>query len=184
MFALQRWTLGHTESAVQGRAVIFKNSEAWEHHIGQSDRSLLNVLSTLQVFTNLAAESNMEDTRQDEVLHMIHLLTRFPPTVRVACILMRGATPRLPERAAVAQCLLLFGLILEKAMNMKVSRPNDDAELPSRYVDIGDISKIVSPADMNVLGKRSLRLRRHKSLLCAWLITCLGSNAFTPDPVM
>jgi hypothetical protein len=89
----------------------------------------------------------MEETRQDAVLHMVHLLTRFPPAVRAAYILMRRETPRLTERAVLGQCLyevlksvvsqrviqsdpkryfegsrLLFGLILEKAKNLKVSR--------------------------------------------------------------
>jgi hypothetical protein len=98
------------------------------------------------MFTHLAIGSNMEDERQDAVLRMIHLLTQFPPAVRAAYILMRGETPQLSEKAALAQCLyevlkkmvplqivrsdprrffegsrLLFGLILEKAKNLKLS---------------------------------------------------------------
>jgi hypothetical protein len=97
----------------------------------------------------------MKEVQQGAILHMIHLLTRFPPAVRAAYIIMRGETPRPPERAALVQCLyevlkdvvplrivhsntkrllegsrLLFGLILEKAKNLKVSKNVDDAQLP------------------------------------------------------
>ncbi|KAG9196251.1 hypothetical protein G6011_01372 [Alternaria panax] len=87
----------------------------------------------------------MDPEQRDAVLHMIHPLTHFPPAVRAVHILMRGETPGLPERAALAQCLyealtnfvplqtihsdakrffegslLLFGLILEKAKSMRI----------------------------------------------------------------
>lgn len=146
IFAVSRRGSDQTEGPTPGKAAIFKKSQAWGHQPSQSDRGISNFLSTLRVFTHLVANGNMEDTRQDAILHVIHLLTRFPPAVRAAYILMRGETPCLSERAALAQCLhevlkiivplqtvqmdpqricegsrLLFGLILEKAKNMKVS---------------------------------------------------------------
>jgi len=149
IYAVRRWSLGRSERIDQGKAGIFKESEAWKHHIGQTDRGLASLLSTLRVFTELAANGSMEDERRDAVMHMIYLLTRFPPAVRAAHILMRGETPGLPERAALAQCLyevlknvvplqivrsdpkrffegsrLLFGLILEKAKQMKITKEN------------------------------------------------------------
>ncbi|KAF1833256.1 hypothetical protein BDW02DRAFT_599244 [Decorospora gaudefroyi] len=158
-----------TETAFQGKAGIFKKSEAWEHHIGQTDRGISSLLSTLRVFTSLTSEGNMESIRQDAVLHMIHLLTRFPPAVRAAHILMRGETPGLPERAALAQCLyevlkimvplqtirsdpkrffegsrLLFGLILEKAKHMKVSNLKDDSELPYVGMKVYDLRNSIT----------------------------------------
>jgi hypothetical protein len=36
--------------------------------------------------------------------------------------------------------------------------------------------------EINVLNNRSLRLQKYKSLLCAWLIACLG-NVSVPDPL-
>ena len=36
--------------------------------------------------------------------------------------------------------------------------------------------------DMNVLNNRSLRLQKYRSLLCAWLIACLG-NVSVSDPL-
>jgi hypothetical protein len=144
IFAVQRWITGQAESS-QGKAAIFKKSAAWELPNGQSDRGLSNLLSTLRVFANLTSGGTMDDAQQDAVLHLIHLVTRFPPAVRAAYILMRGETPRYSERAALIQSLyevlrsivplrmvqsdpkrllegsrLLFGLILEKAKNLKV----------------------------------------------------------------
>ena len=154
IFAVQRWTNAQAESA-QGKAGIFKKSDAWEHPNGQSDRGISNLLSTLRVFAGLTSGGTMEEAQQDAVLHTLHLLTRFPPAVRAAYILMRGETPRSPERAALAQCVyevlkavvplriiqsnpmrlfegsrLLFGLILEKAKNMKISSVTDHPHLP------------------------------------------------------
>jgi hypothetical protein len=154
IFAIERWTNGQMES-VHGKAGIFKKSDSWELPNGQSDRGMSNLLSTLRVFSHLTSGGAMKEAQQDAILHMIHLLTRFPPAVRAAYIIMRGETPRPPERAALVQCLyevlkdvvplrivhsntkrllegsrLLFGLILEKAKNLKVSKNVDDAQLP------------------------------------------------------
>jgi hypothetical protein len=142
IFAIERWTNGQMES-VHGKASIFKKSDSWELPNGQSDRGMSNLLSTLRVFSHLTSGGAMKEVQQGAILHMIHLLTRFPPAVRAAYIIMRGETPRPPERAALVQCLyevlkdvvplrivhsntkrllegsrLLFGLILEKAKNL------------------------------------------------------------------
>jgi hypothetical protein len=50
----------------------------------------------------------MKEIRQDAVSHMIHLLTRFPPAVRAACIFMRREMPRVSKRTALAQRLYGF----------------------------------------------------------------------------
>jgi hypothetical protein len=111
----------------------------------------------------------MEDIRKDAVLHTIHLLTRFPPAVRAAYIFMRGETPQMSERAALAQCLyealksvirpeviksdpkryyegsrLLFGLILEKAKNLEVSKINDDTDLPYVNMKVFDLRNLIT----------------------------------------
>jgi hypothetical protein len=167
IYAVQRWTLGRNERIDQGKAGIFNKSEAWMHHVGQTDRGLASLLSTLRVFTALTADGSMDDERRDAVLHMIHLLTRFPPAVRAAHILMRGETPGLPERAALAQCLyevlknvvplqtvrsdpmrffeasrLLFGLILEKAKQMKITSAN--SELPYVGMKMYDLRNLTT----------------------------------------
>ncbi|KAI4677039.1 hypothetical protein J4E81_010999 [Alternaria sp. BMP 2799] len=167
IYAVQRWTLGREERVDQGKAGIFKESEAWKHHVGQTDRGIASMLSTLRVFTELTANGSMEDDRRDAVLHMVHLLTQFPPAIRAAHILMRGETPGLPERAALAQCLyeilknvvplqtirsdpkrffegsrLLFGLILEKAKQMKIT--TEDAGLPYIGMKVYDLRNLTT----------------------------------------
>jgi hypothetical protein len=168
IYAVQRWTLGQNERIDQGKTGIFKESEAWKHHIGQTDRGLASLLSTLRVFTELTANGSMEDDRRDSILHMMHLLTRFPPAVRAAHILMRDETPGLPERAALAQCLyevlrnvvpphtirsdpkrffegsrLLFGLILEKAKNMRIES-GKDSTLPYVGMRVYDLRNLIT----------------------------------------
>lgn len=103
VYVVQRWTIT-AEELLQGKAGIFQKSAAWEHADGQSDRGISNLLSSLRVFADLT--SGMEEAREDAVLHMLYLLTRFPPAVRAAYILMRGETLRYPERAALSQCLM------------------------------------------------------------------------------
>ncbi|KAI4936692.1 hypothetical protein J4E86_011309 [Alternaria arbusti] len=167
IYAVQRWTLGRNERTDQGKAGIFKESEAWKHHIGQTDRGLASLLSTLRVFTDLTANSSMDDERRDALIHMIDVLTHFPPAIRAAHILMRGETPCLPERAALAQCLyevlknvvplqtirsdtqrlfegsrLLFGLIMEKAKQMKIA--NENADLPYIGMKVYDLRNLTT----------------------------------------
>ena len=167
IYAVQRWTLGRNERTDQGKVGIFKESEAWKHHVGQTDRGLASLLSTLRVFTELTANGSMEDEQRDAVIHMVHVLTQFPPAIRAAHILMRGETPGPPERAALAQCLyevlknvvplqtirsdttrlfegsrLLFGLILEKAKQMKIT--NENAGLPYIGMKVYDLRNLTT----------------------------------------
>jgi hypothetical protein len=168
IFAVQRWENAQAETA-QGKAGIFKKSEAWTHPNGQSDRGLANMLSTLRMFSRLTSGGVMGAAQQDAVLHLVHLLTRFPPAVRAAYILMRGETPRSPERAALSQslhevlkdvmplrivgsnplrllegCRLLFGLILEKAKNLKVAKIDDDLQLPYVGMRVHDLRNMIT----------------------------------------
>jgi hypothetical protein len=115
-------------------------------------RAMAMLLSSLRVFTDRIGAKRMEHPTQDAVLHIFNLLTRFPPAVRAVHILMHGKSPRLCERAALAQALyevlksvvplqliksdmtrlfegarLLFGLILEKAKHVKL---REDLQMP------------------------------------------------------
>ena len=108
-------------------------------------------LASLRVFTDLIHSKEMEQSVQDAVLHIIFLLTKFPPAIRTIYILMKGDTPRPHECAALSQALyevlscyvpskiieddcrrvfegsrLLFGLILETADRIKLK----DSPLP------------------------------------------------------
>lgn len=132
--------------------------------IGQSERGLANLLSTLRIFASITHASKMESPEQDAVLHVFYLLTRFPPAVRAMHVLMVGKSPSRAEQAALAQAVyeilktivplhairsdsarlfegsrLLFGLLLEKAKHLKVSMHSQDAGLAyinSRTVEI------------------------------------------------
>lgn len=168
IYAVQRWTVAREELA-DGKAGIFQKSAAWEHPHGQSDRGIACLLSTLRVFISLTSGRAMEDERQDAVLHMIYLLTRFPPAVRAIYILMRGETPPSAERAALAQSIyevlksvvplrvvgsdplrffegsrLLFGLILEKAKNLKITKANNAMNLPYVSMSVYDLRNMIT----------------------------------------
>ncbi|KAJ4303176.1 hypothetical protein N0V90_002069 [Kalmusia sp. IMI 367209] len=106
------------------------------------------------MFAGLVHPQKMEEQEQDAVLHILMLLTKFPPAVRAVQILMRGETPQASERAAIVQCIyevlkdivplrvvnndstrllegsrLLFGLVIEKAKHLKLSMHDQD-QLP------------------------------------------------------
>jgi hypothetical protein len=59
--------------------------------------------STLRVFAGLINAKHMEDQQQDAVLHVVHLLTQFPPAVRAVHTLMNGKSLRPCEQAALTQ---------------------------------------------------------------------------------
>jgi ubiquitin-protein ligase/uncharacterized protein YegL len=102
-------------------------------------------LSSLRVFAHLTGVEASNEQLRDSVLHVIHLLTGFPPAVRTMHILASGNTPTPQERAALCQSMyevvksmippnvigfessrffegsrLLFGLLLEKSKNFKL----------------------------------------------------------------
>ena len=96
-----------TKAVNIGKAAIFKKQHAWENPLGQSDRGFANQLSTLRTFTDITSGCNMDEGQRDAILRILHLMTRFPPAVRAAYVLMRGETPRPSECAALSQALYL-----------------------------------------------------------------------------
>lgn len=159
----------HTANVSVGKAAIFEKQHAWEHPLGQSERALANLLSTLRKFTDITSGSNMEEDQQDAVLRILHLMTRFPPAVRTAYVLMRGETPQPSECAALSRCLyeilkevvplatiqndprrffegsrLLFGLILGKAKTMRVSSSSGDTRLPYTSMRVHDLRNTIT----------------------------------------
>lgn len=156
---------------MRGKDAIFRKSKAWEHPLGQSERGLASLLSTLRVFAHLTSAREMDPSEQDAILHIFYLLTRFPPAVRSIHVLLMGKSISQPEQAAITQCVyevlktviplqtvkhdsarllegsrLLFGLILEKAKHIKHSG-NDAAEvLP--YIDTAHVYDLQSAITM------------------------------------
>ncbi|KAI5358581.1 putative ubiquitin-conjugating enzyme E2, von Willebrand factor, type A, U-box [Septoria linicola] len=108
-------------------------------------RGVAMFLSSLRVFTSLASESDKRN--QDALLHVIDLMTRFPPCIRAMSLLIQGKTVSAVESAAIADCMyellheiiipsgvvgtdaarlfegsrLLMGFILEKARSLKLA---------------------------------------------------------------
>jgi len=108
------------------------------------------LLSSLLVFTSLV--ENMDDRSRDAILHVVHLLTRFPPAVRAVYAIMKGKVPTPCERTALSQSIyevlqdfiprklinsdnrrilegsrLFFGFVLEKAKDIRLQNV---AQLP------------------------------------------------------
>jgi hypothetical protein len=139
----------------RGKDAIYRQDLAWTLPLGQSERGLANFLCSLRMFAHLTHAGIMGESEQDAVLHLLMILTKFPPAVRAVHILMRGETPHASERAAIVQCMyevlksviqlgvvdsnpqrllegsrLVFGLVLEKAKHLKVSMHDQDGQLP------------------------------------------------------
>lgn len=60
-------------------------------------------LSSLRIFTDLFNANKIGESTQNQILHLIHLLTKFPPAIRTMYILMQGKSPRPAECAALVQ---------------------------------------------------------------------------------
>ncbi|KAF1351667.1 hypothetical protein EJ07DRAFT_168877 [Lizonia empirigonia] len=203
IFAVQRvysTNKGEGSESVQvGKAAIFEEQCAWKHPLGQSSRGTANLLSTLRSFTHLTSGSNMEEDHQDAVLRILHLIFRFPPAVRTAYVLMRGETPQPSECAALSQCLyetlkhtihlstiqnrprrffedsgLLFGLILSKAKNLRVSPSSSDASLPYLAMRVHDLRNAIT-----MLPVRGIPVQSKAGIVDAGLY-----EAFSEDGVL
>ena len=62
-------------------------------------------LASLRVFTSVIGTEEFNDYRQNEVLRILHTMTRFPRAVRSAQILIEGKTLRPNESAALVQSI-------------------------------------------------------------------------------
>ncbi len=124
-------------------------------------------LSSLRIFTDLVNAKKMDQASQNNVLSLIHAITRFPPAFRAVQILMADKRLKMPECAALAQSVyevlkeifpqkivqddasrvfegsrFFFGFILDKARLLKTS----DGVLPYldsfKTLDIRDIETL------------------------------------------
>ena len=124
---------------------------------------MASFLSSLRLFADLINAREMGQSVQDAVLHLISLLTRFPPALRTVHILMSGKSPRASECAALSQSIfevlksfvpreliqgddrrvfegsrLLFGYILDKAKQIRLRDNTTPYLLSFRTVDLKD----------------------------------------------
>jgi hypothetical protein len=78
-------------------------------------------------------------------------------------------------------------LVLQQLHEQEFEGKNKELEGIKRYTTQYNYRTRVEgiDRDLNILRNRDLRLQKYKSLLCAWLITCIGRrSANSPDPMM
>jgi hypothetical protein len=63
------------------------------------------VLASLRVFAHIIGSTDIDDLQQNELLHLVHIITRFPPAVRAVHILMQGKSLQFNESAALVHSL-------------------------------------------------------------------------------
>lgn len=110
------------------------------------------------MFANLTESTDFADFQQNEILGIIHQLTRFPPTVRAMHIVMSGKSLRNNESAAIVQSFdailqtmiplkligdecgrvlegsrLLFGLFISKMRKEKTTTKENTAKAPPYF---------------------------------------------------
>ncbi|KAF2087739.1 hypothetical protein K490DRAFT_41720 [Saccharata proteae CBS 121410] len=158
VYAIMRKPPGRLSPASTGKDIVFGDTECWAHPNAQSERGMAMLLSSLRVFTDRINARSMDQSSQDAILHVVHLLTNFPPAVRTTYILMSGRAPKPFECAALIQALyevlrsrvisqsstdlhnvldpsrLLLGLVLEKAKQLKLAERTED-ESTTPYFD-------------------------------------------------
>ena len=99
------WRSDTTVKKAKGLDGMFAAAAHWKIPSIQSDRGMAAVLSSLRVFAHIIGSEEFDDYRQNEVLRILHALTRFPPAVRAAHILMDGKTLQPNESAALVQSI-------------------------------------------------------------------------------
>ncbi len=99
------WKPDSVVSKGKGKDAMFTAAAHWKLPSVQSDRGMAAFLASLRVFTHIIGTDEFDDYRQNEVLRIVHALTRFPPAVRSAHILMDGKTLRTNESAALVQSI-------------------------------------------------------------------------------
>lgn len=88
-------------------------------------------LSSLRIFTDLVNAEKMDQASQNNVLWLIHAMTRFPPAFRAVYILMEGKCLSMSECAALAQAIyeVLKEMIPQKIIQDDASRVFEGSRL-------------------------------------------------------
>lgn len=84
---------------------MFAAAPHWKLPSSQSDRGMAAFLASLRVFAHIISSGEFDDFHQNEVLRLIHALTRFPPAVRSVHILINGKTLQPNESAVLVQSI-------------------------------------------------------------------------------
>ena len=99
------WTFDNKGTKLKGLDGMFSSASHWKLPSVQSDRGMAALLASLRVFAHIIGAKDFDDYSQNEVLRILHALTRFPPAVRAAHILMDGKTLQPNESAALVQSI-------------------------------------------------------------------------------
>ncbi|KAK0652494.1 hypothetical protein B0T16DRAFT_387747 [Cercophora newfieldiana] len=105
IFAVCRSSSG-TPKPLQGQDAIYLDGPHWELPVKQTERGMAMFLSSLRMAVHLISrgqKANQTEALHDSALHMLHVLTRFPPAVRAMHILLEGSVPMEEECSALIQ---------------------------------------------------------------------------------
>jgi ubiquitin-protein ligase len=101
IFAVVRKGSGDSLERKQGQMGIYSMNDCWQPRVKQSERGSAMFLSSLRVFIHKKSNEAIRDSS----LHILHLLTGFPPALRTLRILMNRSSPTSQECAALCQSL-------------------------------------------------------------------------------
>jgi hypothetical protein len=116
IYAVERKCSGAIKKGT-GQNAMFAAASHWQLTDGQSDRGTAAFLASLRVFSHVIGSEAFEDYHRNEVLRIVHALTRFPPTIRAVHILMDGKTLLPNESAAIVQS---FAAVSEELIPAKL----------------------------------------------------------------
>jgi hypothetical protein len=159
----------------KGKDVMFGAASHWRLPSVQSDRGMAAFLGSLRVFSHIIGSQEFDDYRQNEVLRIVHALTRFPPAVRATHILMDGKTLTPNESAALVQSIAAVAeeLIPLNIISNDIRRSLEGARLVFGIILHGvrdpgsrqnDKSDTQSPALPYISGYHTVDLRDAKTM--------------------
>ncbi|KAK3291654.1 uncharacterized protein B0H64DRAFT_409684 [Chaetomium fimeti] len=102
-------------SSKRGQDAIYVNGAHWELPTKQTERGMAMFLSSLRMAVHLISryeKAGRAEEYHDSALHLLHVLTRFPPAVRALHILLEGSV------AAEEECAALIHACYEVMVDM------------------------------------------------------------------
>ena len=123
IYAVPRQTSLAPSRNLTGKDSIYLAGSHWELETKQTERGMAMFLSSLRMAVHLIHsydKGGMVDEYHDSALHILHLLTRFPPAVRTLHILIEGSVPDEEECAAFVQAC--YGVMVEMMATSVLAR--------------------------------------------------------------
>jgi ubiquitin-protein ligase/uncharacterized protein YegL len=158
IYAVPRHTSLAPARNLTGKDSIYLTGVHWDLQTKQTERGMAMFLSSLRVVVHMISsyeKRGRAEEYHDSALHILHVLTRFPPAVRTLHILIEGSAPGEEECAAFVQACyevmvdmmetsvlakqpertlegsrLFFSTVLRKAEEITVSIGGGGAMLP------------------------------------------------------